>query len=395
MPDSSRWRASDDASESDSDQHKVRRALLRITTTMGLAPFIGLLPACATSGAATASAMEGKTDAQAGKTHRVVPSKDTVRVGQMDPGAPAAAVIRSGDIVHYDGTWTQWGNEAKYGMAFAEREPIRKKYPAGPYSLIGPIDIEDAMPGDVVECRMLKLRPIDWGWNSSPKGVGALPSDFQAPYLRYLKFNKERTAAEFVPGVTIPLAPFQGVFAVQPVGDKPTSGILAGPYGGNLDLAELVAGTSLFLPVQVAKARVWTGDSNAAQGDGVVNQTAIETALEDLQVQYILHKKTTLSGPMVETPTHWIGLGFGETLEAALVVCLRQVIGWLSHATAISLEDCYGICSVAASFRVTQYSNQTGTVYSSIPPKGIHCMLPRNLFLPDLQDRLSKSLRST
>ena len=297
--------------------------------------------------------------------------------------------------MHYDGTWTQWANEAKYGMSFEEREPIRKKYPAGPYSLIGPVEIEGAMPGDVIECKMLKLRPIDWGWNSSPKGVGALPADFKKSYLRYLKFNQDRSAAEFVPGVSIPLAPFQGVFAAQPVGDKPISAILAGPYGGNLDLPELIAGTSLFLPVQVPGARIWTGDSNGAQGDGVVNQTAIETALEELRVQYLLHPKVALQGPMVETPTHWIGLGFGETLEAALVSCLRQMLTWTSAATGIALEDCYGIYSVGASFRITQYANQTGTVYSAIPPKGVHCMLPKSLFSMELQTKLASSLRGT
>jgi acetamidase/formamidase len=241
---------------------------------------------------------------------------------------------------------------------------------------------------------MLKMRLIGWGWNSSPKGVGALPGDFKKPYLRYLKFNEARTRAEFVPGVSIPLAPFQGVFAAQPVGDKPVSGILAGPYGGNLDLAELVEGTSLFLPVQVPGARIWTGDTNGAQGDGVVNQTAIETALEEMRVQYVLHPKVPLQGPMVETPTHWIGLGFGDSLDSALVACLRQMLGWISAATGIAPEDCYGICSVGASFRVTQYSNQTGTVYQFIPPKGIHCMLPKALFDAGLQDKLARSLRA-
>lgn len=231
MPDSSSWCSSGDAYESgSSDQQQVRRELLKISAVAGLAPFINFLPGCASASPGAASDIVGKMVSPTGCTHRVVPSKDTVRVGQMDPSARAAAIIRSGDVVHYHGTWAQWGNEAKYGMSFEEREPIRKKYPAGPYSLIGPIEVEGAMPGDVVECRMLKLRPIDWGWNPSPKGVGALPADFQKPYLRYLKFNKERTAAEFLPGVTIPLAPFQGVFAAQPVGDKPTSGILAGSY---------------------------------------------------------------------------------------------------------------------------------------------------------------------
>jgi acetamidase/formamidase len=367
------------------DRQMIRRTLLKLTAAAGLVPLSASFSGCA-------SPMPNAV-AASGRTHRIVPSAATVRVGQMDPGAPAAAVIRSGDSVHYDGTWTQWANEARYGMSFEEREPIRKKYPAGPYSLIGPVEIEGAMPGDVIECRMLKLRPIEWGWNSSPRGVGALPNEFPRPYLRYLKFNEARTAAEFVPGVTIPLAPFQGVFAAQPAGDKPVSGILAGAYGGNLDLPELVEGTSLFLPVQMPRARIWTGDSNGAQGDGVVNQTAIETALEELRVQYLLHPKIALQGPMAETPTHWIGMGFGDTLENALVSCLRQMLTWLSASTAIAPEDCYGIFSVGASFRITQYSHQTGTVYSSVPPKGVHCMLPKSLFSAELQRRLARSLR--
>jgi acetamidase/formamidase len=377
-------------SHDQTDTQLVRRTLLKLTAGAGLAPFLAGLPGAA----AATGAGSGYATPAIGNTHSIVPSKANVGAGQMDPAAASAARIRSGDVVHYDGTWTQWGNEAKYGMSFDEREPIRKRYPNGPYSLIGPVEIEGAMPGDVVECKMLKMRLIGWGWNSSPKGVGALPGDFKKPYLRYLKFNEARTRAEFVPGVSIPLAPFQGVFAAQPVGDKPVSGILSGPYGGNLDLAELVEGTSLFLPVQVPGARIWTGDTNGAQGDGVVNQTAIETALEEMRVQYVLHPKVPLQGPMVETPTHWIGLGFGDSLDSALVACLRQMLGWISAATGIAPEDCYGICSVGASFRVTQYSNQTGTVYQFIPPKGIHCMLPKALFDAGLQDKLARSLRA-
>lgn len=373
------------------DQQLVRRTLLKLTAGAGLAPFLASL-----SGSAAAATGSGAAYAPpaVGSTHKVVPSKQNVGAGQMDPAAVPAARIRSGDVVHYDGTWTQWGNEAQYGMSFEEREPIRKRYPNGPYSLIGPIEIEGAAAGDVVECKMLKLRLIGWGWNSSPLGVGALPADFKKPYLRYLKFNEARTGAQFVPGVTIPLAPFQGVFAAQPVGNQPVSGILTGPYGGNLDLAELVEGTSLFLPVQVPGGRIWTGDTNGAQGDGVVNQTAIETALEEMRVQYVLHPKVALQGPMVETPTHWIGMGFGDSLDNALVSCLRQMLSWLSGATGITIEDCYGICSVGASFRVTQYANQTGTVYKSVPPKGVHCMLPKSLFDAGLQVRLARSLRA-
>jgi acetamidase/formamidase len=330
-----------------------------------------------------------------GTVHQLPSTEETVRSGIIDPSAPPVLTIESGDIVSYTNTWTQWGNEARYGMSFAEREPIRRRYPSGPYSNIGPVEVRDAQPGDVIECRMLHLRPIDWGWNSFPLGVGALPHDFEQPYLHYFRFNEERTSAEFVEGIQIPLAPFQGVFAVEPEGDTPISAILAGPYGGNLDLRELVAGTSLFLPVFKPGGRIWTGDSNAAQGDGVVDQTAIETALEELRVQYILHKHVSLQGPIVETPTHWIGLGFADSLDDALTACLRQVIDWLYRMADIDRSDAYALYSMVGSFRVTQYANQTGSVYTSAPPKTIHCMIPKAVFPPELLARISGAMRPT
>jgi acetamidase/formamidase len=328
-----------------------------------------------------------------GTVHTLQSTKDSVRSGVIDPSAPVALTINSGDIVSYPNTWTQWGNEARYGMSFAEREPIRRRYPSGPYSNIGPIEVVGAQPGDVIECRMLRLRPIDWGWNSFPLGVGALPHDFEQPYLHYFRFNEDRTSAEFVKGIQIPLAPFQGVFAVEPAGDEPISAILAGPYGGNLDLRELVAGTSLFLPVFKPGGRIWTGDSNAAQGDGVVDQTAIETALEELRVQYVLHKQVTLQGPMVETPTHWIGLGFADSLDDALTTCLRQLIDWLHRVSGIDRSDAYALCSMVASFRVTQYAHQTGSVYTSAPPKTIHGMLPKDVFPSELLAHIAATMR--
>jgi acetamidase/formamidase len=180
--------------------------------------------------------------------------------------------------------------------------------------------------------------PIDWGWNSFPLGVGALPADFDEPYVHYFRFGDDRRQTDFVDGIRIPLAPSMGVFAVEPEGDQPASAILAGPYGGNLDLAELVAGTSLFLPVFKPGARVWTGDANAAQGDGVVDQTSIETAMEELRVEYQVHPNVSLAGPTVETPTHWIVMAFADSLDTALPDCVRTVIDWLNvHAGLIAV----------------------------------------------------------
>jgi acetamidase/formamidase len=331
-----------------------------------------------------------------GKTHVLHSTKETVQVGIMDPALPAVLTIDSGDVVRYPDTWLLWGNEPEYGMSFEAREPIRLKYPQGPYSMPGPVAIRNAAPGDVVECRMLKLRPIGWGWNSAPRGVGALPNEYPAPYLQYFRFDDARTAAELGRSVRISLKPLQGIMSVQPASDKPVSAILTGAWGGNVVLSELVAGTSLFLPVQVPEAKMWTGDSHAAQGDGVVDQTAIETAMEDLQIQYVLHKERTLWGPVAETPTHWITMGFSnDTLDDAITAALRNTIAWISSATDLSAQDVYALCSIVGSFRVTQYAHQVGTVYTSVPAKTVHGMLPKSVFHPDAARAISAHFRNS
>ena len=160
-------------------------------------------------------------------THILESTEASVSSGTIDPRRPPALTIESGDIVSCPNTWTQWANRARFGMSFADREPLRKQFPAGPYSNLGPVVVNGAEPGDVVECRMIRTWPIDWGWNSFPLGVGALPSDFDEPYVHYFRFNEERTSAEFVGGIQIPLRPSMGVYAVEPEGDEPISAILA------------------------------------------------------------------------------------------------------------------------------------------------------------------------
>ena len=327
------------------------------------------------------------------RTFTVESTADTVRSGYLDTPAKPVAQIASGDVVSYPDTWTHWGNEATFGMSFAEREPLRHRYPHGPYSMLGPVEIRGAEPGDTIECQLVRLRTRDWGWNSFPLGVGALPSDFEQPYVHYFRFDQARVATEYVSGITMPLHPFLGVMAVEPEGDQPVSAILAGSYGGNLVLRELTVGSSLFLPVQKEGGRLWMGDVHALQGDGVVDQTAIETAAEELEIRYTLHKGVEITGPLAETEEAWIGIGFADNLDDALVACLRQLIAWLHMAAGVSEGEAYALCSMAVSFRVTQYSHQTGSAYSSIPPKAVHGLVPKGIFPPDLQQRVSRWLR--
>jgi acetamidase/formamidase len=326
-------------------------------------------------------------------THIVESTKETVRSGYLDPAAEPVAVVEPGDTVSYPHTWTHWGNEAVFGMSFAEREPLRHRYPHGPYSMLGPVEILGAMPGDVVECTLTALRTIDWGWNSFPLGVGALPNDFKEPYVHYFRFDEARETAEFTHGIRLPIAPFLGVVGVEPIGDQPVSAILGGAYGGNLVLRDFTVGSSLFLPVMKQGARIWTGDAHALQGDGVVDQTAIETAAEDLSMLYQLHKNVALRSPLLETQSAWICIGFGESLDDALVACLREIIHWLSNASGISEAEVYALASMSVSFRITQYSHQTASAYSSTPPKAVHAVIPKDIFPTVVRDRVDAWLR--
>lgn len=153
--------------------------------------------------------------AELSSTVHVLQSRpDTVSSGVIDPRRPAALTVESGDVVSCPNTWTQRGNQARFGMSFSDREPLRKQFPTGPYSNLGPVVVSGTEPGDRLECRMLRTRPIDWGWNSFPLGVGALPSDFDEPYVHYFRFSEDRSSADFVHGIRIPLRPSMGVYAV-------------------------------------------------------------------------------------------------------------------------------------------------------------------------------------
>ena len=326
-------------------------------------------------------------------THTVESTPDTVRSGYLDPAAKPVATIMPGDTVRYPNTWTHWGNEATFGMSFADREPLRHRYPHGPYSMLGPVEVSGAQPGDVIECSITRLRTIGWGWNSFPLGVGALPNDFAQPYVHYFRFDDARTVAEFTHGIRLPMAPFLGVVAAEPPGDDQVSAILAGPTGGNLVLRDLGVGSRLFLPVAKAGGRIWNGDVHALQGDGVVDQTAIETAAEELDVRYDLHKSVPLRGPLGETESAWIVVAFAASLDEALVACVREVISWLSAAAQITESEAYALASMAVSFRVTQYANQTASAYSSTPPKAVHAVIGKDIFPAGIRARVGAWLR--
>ena len=128
---------------------------------------------------------------------------------------------------------------------------------------------------------------------------------------------------------------------------------------------------------------------------GVVDQTGIESAMEELRVEYLVHKGVALSGPTVETPSHWIVMAFADSLDVALPVCVRTAIAWLNAHGGLDRRDAYALCSMAVSFRVTQWADQTGSVYTSKPPRTIHAMIPKDVLGDALVQRISDSMRPT
>lgn len=237
--------------------------------------------------------------------------------------------------------------------------------------LTGPVAINGAEPGDVIEVKIedVRLRQ-DWGWNVIRPLGGTLPDDF--PEFRHLTIplDIEANMARLPFGIDLPMSPFFGVMglAPPPAWGRITS-LIPRAMGGNLDNKELLPGASLFLPVFVPGGLFSCGDGHAAQGDGEVCITAIETALQGT-FTFVLHKQPGFAYPRAETPTHYITMGMDPDLDQCVVMALRDMIRLLGEKAKLSKEDAYTLCSLAADLRVTQTVNGS---------KGIHCMIAKSV----------------
>ena len=242
--------------------------------------------------------------------------------------------------------------------------------------LTGPIAIEGAKPGHVLEVRIeaVKLRQ-DWGYTFIRPLAGTLPDDFHSFTLRYIALDRDNLTATLPWGGTLPLAPFFGVMGTSPPKNwgRVTS-LVPRTFGGNIDNKELVGGTTLYLPVFVDGALFSCGDGHAAQGDGEVCITAIETALEGT-FTFILRDDLSLPMPRAETPTHHITMHVHPDLDRCAEEALRDMIRLICERSTLSREDAYMLCSLAADLRITQTVNGS---------KGVHCMLAKTLLPPPL-----------
>ncbi len=316
-----------------------------------------------------------------GRTH-TVPSVlgQSAFVGYYDDSLAPAATIDSGDIVIYPNTPSGYGGRIQPGVTMDDLVAWRSEVvPWGPHTVTGPVFVRGAEPGDVLELRILRMEPIEVGFNFNMPGsfgAGALPDEFPDGVIKTFRLDDGSGSTEFLPGIRIPLAPFPGILGVQPEGPGRKSSVPPGPYGGNMDLRELVEGTRLFLPVFHDGGPIYISDFHAAQGDGEVNLTAVETAARDARLQVVLHKNASLTWPFVETPTHWITTGMSRDLNECFDTCLHNMMTFMVENIGLTPAEAYGLSSVAASFRVTQVVDVN---------KGVHGMLAKDLFAPELR----------
>ena len=313
-----------------------------------------------------------------GRLHMLPSTPETVRLGVFDATLPNVLEIDSGDVVVYPDTWSHFLNRLQPGVSVDELAQLRREGPGrGPHSIIGPVGVRGAERGDMLAIDFQRLIPVDWGAsfvNPGDLGTGTLPDQFPEGQVRYLDLNLTHMRAEFLPGISVPVRPFQGTVGVAPAQGGVVSSVPPGQHAGNIDLRDLTEGTTLYIPVWQPGAKVYTGDSHATQGDGEINNQALESAMREVRMRIVLHKNAGWAWPFAETSDYWIAMGIDADLNEAFRIATRNTIEFLHRRAGLEPLDAYSLASIAISFRVTQFVNQT---------RGVHAAIPKSLFSPD------------
>jgi acetamidase/formamidase len=316
-----------------------------------------------------------------------------VQWGWLDPKESPKLTIDSGDVVSIE-TMMHAHDKVKAGITMDEIVGLRKANPGGgPHSMTGPIFVNGAEPGDVMEIRILKIVPKNFAINFNLPGkefptIGALASEMPDGFIKFFTLTPGKRSVEFKPGVSIDLAPFPGTLAVgidpnDPSPRKggvkddpmaPVSTLRPWKNGSNMDLNELQAGSTLYIPVFIKGGLIWTGDSHCRQGNGEVNLTGLECSYREIVLQPIVRKDLKHEWPRAETKTHWIMMGFDEDLNKAMVNAVRETVDFLSSQKMAPMDryEAYSLTSMAGDCRVTQVVDVR---------KGVHCMVPKSLFV--------------
>jgi acetamidase/formamidase len=313
---------------------------------------------------------------QGTKAHLLQSTPDTVHWGYFDGGLPPALTINSGDRVTIEcvsGNPEWMPPESSGFKVLPDLKLIHEKAKrgSGNHILTGPIYVKDAKVGDVLEVRIvdIELRQ-DWGFNLFRAYMGTIPEDFPYSRMIHVAIDKASNFATMPSGLKVPLAPFFGQLAVAPPkaygrqnSKEPRE------FGGNLDCKNLVAGSTIYLPVWNDGALFSTGDGHAAQGHGEVDGTAIETCLKGT-FEFHVRKDLGWKLPRGETQTHLIAFGLDTDLDDAARQALKQMIDWIVSLTGIHKDEAYALCSFAADLHITQTVNNV---------KGVHAMIAKKI----------------
>jgi acetamidase/formamidase len=336
-----------------------------------------------------------------GGAHYLPTTPDTVRWGWL-PNRDAAPVLRvpSGTVVTVDtlsheGVLPEFGDPVswfrRHGVPVDEvlrdavdvAAHVEHAAGAGPHVVTGPVAVEGAEPGDVLKVETLALaRRVPYGVVSNRHGLGALPGEYPAGPGTFSVFTRVRDETAEMPFgagrvARYPLAPFLGIVGVATDTDAEVSSTPPGRHGGNLDVKVLVAGSALYLPVQVPGAGLYVGDPHFAQGDGEVCLTALEGSLRvDLRVSVLTGADATavlgaLRAPFAETDEHWVPIGLHEDLDEALRDAVRRAIEFLASTQGMEPALAYAYLSAAADFHVSQVVDGV---------KGVHCLIRKRDF---------------
>ncbi len=327
-----------------------------------------------------------------GKYHVLPATLETTQWGWLDPKERPKLVVNSGDIVAVE-TMMHSHDKLQPGITMEEIVALRKANPGGgPHSVTGPIHVNGAEPGDVMEIRIKKIVPKAFGFVFNLPGkefptIGALAPEMPDGFVKFFYLDWEKRQTEFKPGVLIDLQPFPGTLAVgiDPNDPSPRKGGVKDPMapvstlrpwknGSNMDINELQEGTTIFIPIFLKGGLVWVGDAHCRQGNGEVSLSALDCAYREIVMQLIVRKDMKLEWPRMETNTHWIMMGFDEDLNKAMVNATREAVDFLSKQKMVPMDryEAYNLASIVADCRVTQVVDVR---------KGVHCMVPKSIFV--------------
>ena len=315
------------------------------------------------------------------RTHRLEATPSTVAYGYYWAEATPVLRIASGDIIDVDTLLTN--TPAGLQRAGIAPEQIQASLKAivtevtgdrrgpGGHILTGPVYVEGAEPGDVLEVKVLSIDlPLDYGYNGC---AGFIPAncDRSLP-ARVMKLDRKAMTSVFKPGIVVPLKPFFGSMGVAPAPELGrVSSNPPGRHAGNLDNRELIAGSTLFIPIFVRGALFEIGDGHAAQGDGEVDQTAIETSLRG-RVQLTVRKDMKLVWPRAETSTDFISMASDEDLKVATTIAIQEMIDFLAATKGLTKHEAYQLVSIAGHVAITQLVDK--------PVYGVHVKVPKSIF---------------